>query len=209
MFVAIVATAIAMTMTLSTANAARIKIVAFGDSLVAGYGVKPSEGFVSQLEAALKSRGHDVEVVNSGVSGDTAMNGLERLDWAVPDDARAVILEFGANDGLTGRDPAATKTTLDTILTRIRERKLPVLIAGMKAPRNWGETYTAAYDVMYADLAAKHGALIYPFFLEGVALERDLNQGDGMHPNAKGVAEIVRRITPKVEELIGRAVAVR
>ncbi len=182
---------------MTPANAARMKIVAFGDSLVAGFGVKPSEGFVAQLETALKARGHDVEIVNSGVAGDTALNGLERFDWAVPDDARAVILEFGANDGLMGKDPAATKTTLDTILKRIRERKLPVLIAGMKAPRNWGETYTAAFDGMYADLATKHGALIYPFFLEGVALERELNQSDGMHPNAKGVAEIVRRITPQ------------
>jgi acyl-CoA thioesterase-1 len=194
---------------MTPADAARMKIVAFGDSLVAGFGVKPSEGFVAQLEAALKARGHDVEIVNSGVSGDTALNGLERFDWAVPDDARAVILEFGANDGLTGKDPAATKATLDKILNRLGERKLPVLIAGMKAPRNWGEVYTSAFDGMYADLASKHGALIYPFFLEGVALERELNLGDGMHPNAKGVAEIVRRITPKVEELIGKALAVR
>lgn len=189
----------------TTADAARMKIIAFGDSLVAGFGVKPSEGFVAQLEAALKARGHDVEVVNSGVAGDTALNGLERFDWAVPDVARAVILELGANDGLTGKDPVATKATLDQILLRLSQRKLPVLVAGMKAPRNWGETYTSAFDGMYADLAAKHGALIYPFFLEGVALERELNQGDGIHPNAKGVAEIVRRITPKVEELIGKA----
>ncbi len=186
-----------------------MKIVAFGDSLVAGYGLKPSDGFTAQLQAALKVRGHDVEIANSGVAGDTAKAGLERFDWAIADDADAVILELGANDGLTGKDPAALKATLEQVMERLRQRKLPVLIAGMKAPRNWGESYTAAFDGMYADLAAKHGALIYPFFLEGVALERDLNQGDGMHPNAKGVAEIVRRITPKVEELIGRAVAVR
>lgn len=184
-----------------------IKIVAFGDSLVAGFGVKPSEGFVPQLQAALKARGHDVEIVNSGVAGDTAANGLERFDWAVPDDAKAVILELGANDGLTGKDPAVTKATLDAIMIRLAERRLPVLVAGMKAPRNWGEVYAAAFDAMHASLAEKHGALLYPFFLEGVALERELNQPDGLHPNAKGVAEIVKRITPKVEELIGRVIA--
>lgn len=184
--------------------ATTVRIVAFGDSLVAGFGLKPSESFPAQLELALKSRGHNVEVVNSGVSGDTAANGLERFDWAVPDDAQAVILELGANDALRGLDPKQTSATLDQILSKLANRKVPVLIAGMQSPRNWGEAYAAAFDGMYADLASKHGAILYPFFLDGVALDPKLNQGDGLHPTGAGVAEIVKRITPKVEELIGR-----
>jgi acyl-CoA thioesterase-1 len=200
--------ALALVATTGTAMAAKkLKIVAFGDSLVAGFGVKPSEAFPVQLEAALKARGHDVEIVNSGVSGDTAAGGLERFDWAVPEDADAVILELGANDGLRGVDPASTKATLDAILTKLSARKLPVLLAGMKAPRNWGDAYTTAFDAMYPALAEKHGALLYPFFLDGVALERDLNQPDGMHPTGKGVAEIVRRILPLAEQLISRVKA--
>ena len=189
------------------AQAARMKIVAFGDSLVAGYGLKPSDGFTAQLEAALKARGHNVEIVNSGVAGDTAKSGLDRFDWAIPEDANAVILELGANDGLQGKDPSDLKATLEQIMDRLSQRKLPVLIAGMRAPRNWGESYTNAFDAVYPALSEKYGALLYPFFLEGVAIERDLNQGDGIHPNAKGVAEIVKRITPKVEDLIAKSVA--
>ena len=130
------------------------KLVVLGDSLTAGLGVAPDEAFPAQLEAALRARGHTVEVVNAGVSGDTVADGLARLDWSVPDDAGAVIVELGANDALRGIDPAKTRATLDAVLARLKARKLPVLLAGMKAPRNWGDTYASDFELMYADLAS-------------------------------------------------------
>lgn len=182
-----------------------LKIVAFGDSLTAGYGLSATQAFPSKLEAALKTKGHNVTVVNAGVSGDTASGGLARLDWSVPEDADAVILELGANDALRGVDPAVTKASLDKILTRLDERHIPVLLAGMRAPRNMGEDYVHAFDAIYPALASTHRVVFYPFFLEGVATDAALNQGDGMHPNAAGVDAIVGHMLPKVEELITRA----
>ena len=179
-----------------------IKLVAFGDSLTAGYGLPNGDGFAPRLEAALKARGHAVEVVNAGVSGDTTEMGLARLDWSVPDDADAVIVELGANDALRGLDPARARANLDAIVGRLRAKKLPVLVAGMYAPRNLGEAYVKAFDPIAAEVAARHGALFYPFFLDGVAGDRTLNQPDGLHPTAAGVDVIVGRILPKVEELL-------
>ncbi len=184
-----------------------IKIVAFGDSLTAGFGVAPADAFPAQLERTLKARGHMVELINSGVSGDTAADGLDRFDWAIPDDAQAVILELGANDGLRGVDPKRTRATLDAILTQLKARKLPVLLTGMKALHNWGDAYAAEFDAMFADLAKAHGALLYPFFLDGVVLDPKLNQPDGLHPNAQGVAVIVDRIAPHVEQLLAKVSA--
>lgn len=184
-----------------------IKIVAFGDSLTAGFGVAANDAFPAQLQRALAAKGLRVEVVNSGVSGDTAAAGLERFDWAVPADADAVILELGANDGLRGLDPKRTRDTLDLILAQIKARKLPVLIAGMRAPKNWGEPYAIEFDGMFSALAEKYGAVLYPFFLDGVVLDPALNQRDGIHPTGKGIAVIVERILPKVEELIARVSA--
>lgn len=184
-----------------------ITIVAFGDSLTAGLGVAPADAFPAQLERALRAKGLKVDVINSGVSGDTVAAGLDRFDWAVPETADAVIVELGANDGLRGFDPAQTRAALDDLIGRLKARKLPVLLTGMKAPRNWGEAYAVKFDAMFQELADKHGLLLYPFFLDGVVLDRALNQGDGIHPTAKGVAEIVARITPKVEELVARAQA--
>ncbi len=182
-----------------------IRLVAFGDSLTAGYLLAPSEGFAVQLETALRARGHAVEVANAGVSGDTTGGGLQRLAWAVPDGTDGVILELGANDALRGIEPKLARANLDRILGELRRRGMPVLIAGMKAPRNWGDAYVAEFDAMFAALAEAHEALLYPFFLEGVALEPSLNLGDGMHPNAKGVRRIVEGIMPHVEELLARA----
>jgi len=184
-----------------------IKIVAFGDSLTAGYMLEPSAAFPVQLEAALKSKGHSVVVENGGVSGDTTAAGLARLDWVIAPDTKAVILELGANDALRGIDPKVTRENLDQILTQLTKRGIKVLIAGMIAPKNWGEAYSQAFDPMFADLARKHGALYYPFFLEGVATNAALNLNDGLHPTREGVAEIVRRILPKVEELIAEVQA--
>jgi acyl-CoA thioesterase-1 len=185
-------------------QAAPIRIVAFGDSLTAGYGLKPSEAFPVQLAAALKAKGYDVDIANAGVSGDTTAAGLERFDWAIPEGTEAVILELGANDALRGIDPTHTRANLDKILAQLRARNIEVLVAGMMAPKNWGKDYEERFAPIFGDLAAKHGALLYPFFLDGVALDAKLNLQDGLHPTGPGVGAIVTRILPKVEELIGR-----
>ena len=179
-----------------------VSIVALGDSLTAGYGLGPADAFPVRLQAALKAKGLDVTVQNAGVSGDTSSGGLERLDWAVGEGVDAVILELGANDALRGIDPAVTRRNLDTIITRLKEKRIAVLLTGMLAPPNMGGPFAAAFNPIFPDLAAKHGVLFDPFFLDGVAADASLNLSDGMHPNAKGVDVIVRRILPKVEELI-------
>ena len=182
-----------------------VKIVALGDSLTAGYGLDGNLAFPAKLAAALKAKGVAATVANAGVSGDTSTGGLERLDWSVPDGTQAVIVELGANDALRGIDPALTEKAIDTILTRLQARKIPVLLAGMKAPRNMGADYTRAFDAIFPKLAATHPVIFYPFFLDGVAADPKLNQGDGMHPNPAGVDVIVAGIMPQVEELIARA----
>jgi acyl-CoA thioesterase-1 len=192
------------------ANAAGARepvIVAFGDSLTAGLGLAPREAFPAQLEEALRKGGQEVKVVNAGVSGDTAAAGLARLDWAMPPDASAVIIELGANDALQGLDPQATKAVLETIITQVQARGLPILLAGMEAPRNMGKDYVEAFSALYRDLAARYNLVFYPFFLDGVALDETLTLDDGMHPNAQGVARIVEGIMPKVEELLARVTA--
>jgi acyl-CoA thioesterase-1 len=188
----------------SQPKGAPVRIVVLGDSLVAGYQLKSSDAFPAQLERALKARGHHVEVINAGVSGDTTASALERVRWAVPDGTHAVIVELGANDALRGLDPARAKANLDSIVATVKASGADVLLAGMLAPRNLGEEYARKFDAIYPALAAKHNALLYPFFLDGVALDGALNLGDGIHPNAKGVAEITRRILPMIEELIAR-----
>lgn len=200
----------ALPLGVTTASAAEpIRIVALGDSLTAGYGLPPGDAFPVRLEAALKRKGHHVEVINAGVSGDTADQGLARLDWSTPDNADAAIVEFGANDALRGIDPKATRAALDEMVGRLTAKGLPVLVTGMMAPRNMGPDFAARYDPIFPEIAAKHGALFDPFFLEGVALEARLNQRDGIHPNREGVDVIVARILPRVEELIARAKAKR
>lgn len=182
-----------------------LKIVALGDSLTAGLGLPAQSSFPVRLEQALRAKGHNVSVYNAGVSGDTASGGLARLDWSVPDDADAVLVELGANDGLRGIDPAITRRALDAIIARLQARGVSVLLAGMRAPRNLGPDYVRDFDSIFPELAAKYGLVFDPFFLEGVATEAALNQADGLHPSAAGVDAIVSRILPKVEELISRA----
>jgi acyl-CoA thioesterase-1 len=189
----------------SPAWAAPLRIVALGDSLTAGYQLAPTDAFPAKLQAALRAKGYDVEVVNAGVSGDTAANGLARLDWSVPAETDAVIVELGANDMLRGLDPARTRATLAEILARLRARGLPVLLAGMRASPNLGPDYVAAFDAIYPDLAGHYGALLYPFFLDGVALDQAYTLPDGLHPTARGVDVIVARILPSVEALMSRA----
>ena len=192
---------------LQTALAQPVTILALGDSLTAGLGLEASEAFPARLEAALKAKGLDVRIVNGGVSGDTAAAGLARLDWVLTDDVDGLIVELGANDALRGLDPAQTETALDGILAKAAARKLPVLVAGMRAPPNLGPDYVAGFDAIYPRLAEKYGAMLYPFFLDGVAAQPSLNQADGIHPNGKGVDIIVGRIMPSVEGLIRRAAA--
>lgn len=180
-----------------------------GDSLSAGYGLSGSDAFPSKLGIALKAKGIAAEIINAGVSGDTATGGLDRLGWSVPDSADAVIVELGANDALRGVNPEVTKKALNDILQNLKKRNIPVLLAGMLSPPNMGADYTKEFDAIYPALAKEYGVLFYPFFLDGVAADATLNQKDGMHPNSKGVDMIVERILPKVEELIGRVKTAR
>lgn len=182
-----------------------VKIAVLGDSLTAGLGLPAAAAFPARLQQALRAKGLDVEIHDAGVSGDTASGGLARLDWAIPEDTQAVIVELGANDALRGIDPKITRAALEGILRRLKARGVAVLLAGMQAPRNLGADYAAAFDAIYPELAAAHDVLLYPFFLQGVATDAALNQGDGIHPNAAGVDAIVARIIPKVEELVARA----
>jgi len=181
-----------------------LKLLAFGDSLVHGYGLPPGQSFPEQLEAALRARGQSVAVINAGNSGDTTAAGRARLDWALAEQPDMVLVELGANDTLRGIEPSETYRNLDAILTRLASEGIPVLLAGMQAPRNLGADYVGEFDRVFPRLAEKHGVALYPFFLDGVALDPTLNQGDGIHPNAEGVAVIVERITPAVEALIER-----
>ena len=186
-----------------------VKIVTLGDSLSAGLGLPGNAAFPARLAVALQAKGIAVSIVNAGVSGDTASGGLGRLEWSVPEGTEAVILELGANDALRGLDPNVTKAALDTILEKLKGRRIAVLLAGMRAPRNLGPDYVNAFDAIYPALASTHSVVFYPFFLDGVATDPKLNQGDGQHPNAAGVDVIVSRILPQVEELIARARAAR
>ncbi|KAA5601235.1 arylesterase [Blastochloris sulfoviridis] len=181
-----------------------IRLVALGDSLTAGYGLPADAALPAQLQARLEARGHKVVIANAGVSGDTASGGLERLDWAIAGDTEGVIVALGANDALRGIDPAVTRKALDTILALLDAKGLPVLLAGMYAPRNMGESYTRTFDAIYPDLARRHGAVLYPFLLEGVAGTARLNLGDGIHPTAEGVGLVAERLVPSVEELLAR-----
>ena len=177
-------------------------IVALGDSLTAGLGLLQSESFPAKLEATLKAQGRNVTVVNAGVSGDTVSAALDRLDWALPPNTSAVIVELGGNDALKGLPPAQIEASLAKIIERVKAKGLPVLIVGMESPRNMGKDYVDQFHGIYRDLAERYGTLLYPFFLDGVALDPGLMQEDGIHPNAKGVDRIVQGILPKVDELL-------
>jgi acyl-CoA thioesterase I len=186
-----------------------VRIVMLGDSLSAGFGLAANESPPAKLEKALRAKGVAVTIENAGVSGDTAAGGLARLDWSVPDGTDAVILELGANDALRGSDPKATRASLEAIIRKLKERKIAVLLAGMYAPRNFGPDYVKAFDAIYPELAAEHGLILYPFILDGVAGDKALNQGDGIHPTAAGVDLMVRGLLPKVEELVAKVQAAR
>jgi acyl-CoA thioesterase-1 len=170
---------------------------------MAGYQLAPTESYTAQLEAALKEKGHNVTVTNAGVSGDTTTGGLSRIDWSVPDGTDGVILELGANDALRGISPEQTEKNLDTMIGRLKERGIRVLLMGMLAPPNMGGDYADRFNPIYERLAKKHGVPLYPFFLDGVASVSELQLTDGMHPNPKGVATMVERSMPAVESFLG------
>jgi acyl-CoA thioesterase-1 len=180
-----------------------VKIVVLGDSLTAGFGLPASAAFPARLQNALKTKGLAVEMVNAGVSGDTTSGGRDRLDWSVPQGTDGVILELGANDALRGIDPKITRAALEDILRRLKARHIAVLLCGMLAPPNYGADYAARFNAIYPDLAAAFQVPLYPFFLEGVASEKKLNQADGLHPTAEGVDTIVKNILPSVEAFLG------
>ncbi|MBM2714384.1 arylesterase [Mesorhizobium caraganae] len=187
---------------ISSARAETFTVVGFGDSLMAGFGLGPGEGFTDKLQAALRAKGLDVSVANAGVSGDTSSGGLSRLDWSVPDGTKLVILELGANDMLRGVSPSITEKNLDDMLAKLKARKIAVLLAGMRAAPNLGADYQTAFDAIYPKLAAKYDVPLYPFFLDGVAGQSGLQLEDGLHPNPKGVDAMVERILPTVEKAI-------
>jgi acyl-CoA thioesterase I len=191
------------------ASKAPLRIVAFGDSLSAGYNLPAKAAFPNVLERVLKAKGYDVAVDNAGVSGDTASGGRDRLAWSVPDGTDLVIVELGANDALRGIDPKITEAALDDILTALSKRKIAVLLAGMLAPPNYGPDYAKAFNGIYGRLAAKFDVPLYPFFLDGVVDKPALKLPDGLHPTEAGVEEIVRRILPMVEDAIKKLAAAR
>lgn len=186
----------------SVAQAQPLRIAMLGDSLTAGFGLPPQEALPVKLEKALKAAGRDVTIANHGVSGDTTAGGLARLDWMLADKPKLVLVALGANDALRGTDPAETERNLDAIITKLKAEGVAVMLFGMLGPRNFGPEYTKAFDALYPRLAEKHKITLYPFLLEGVAMDRDLNQADGIHPNVKGVDVLVKRITPELIKAI-------
>jgi acyl-CoA thioesterase-1 len=192
-----------------TAVARTLRIVAFGDSLSAGYLLPASASFPAQLETALRAKGRDVSVVNAGVSGDTASDGLARLDWSVPPGADLVIVEFGANDMFRGLDPTITRRALDEIITKLQARGAFVLLAGMRSVSNLGDGYRGEFEAIYPELAQARQVPLYPFFLEGIAEQAVFNLADGIHPNRSGVAKIVAGILPSVEAMLDQIGAAR
>ncbi len=191
-----------MVATVLPAAAAPVKLVGFGDSLMAGYQLPPADAFPTRLQKALNDKGVDVTIENAGVSGDTTSGGLARIDWSVPDGTDGVILELGANDALRGISPADSRANLERMIVRLKERGIAVLLVGMLAPPNMGEDYGKTFNAIYGDLAKAHGVTLYPFFLDGVVTHPDLQLEDGMHPNAKGVGVMVDHFLPTAEAFI-------
>ena len=187
-----------------SAQAAPIRLLAFGDSLTAGYNLPPGQSFADQLEAALKAKGYDVAVIQGGVSGDTSSGGKARLDWVLGGaKADHVIVELGANDALRGIAPEQTEANLDAILTGFQGKNVKILLAGMMAPPNLGPDYGKRFNGLYPTLAKKHDVPLYPFFLDGVAAHPDLQLSDGMHPTVQGVGVMVKNMMPSITAWLG------
>jgi acyl-CoA thioesterase-1 len=190
------------------AQSAPVRIAVLGDSLAAGYGLKPEQSFPARLEAALKAQGRTVSVLNQGVSGDTTAGGLDRVDWMLADKPDIVLVELGANDALRGIDPRVTEKNLATIVEKLKSAGVTVWLAGMLAPRNLGPDYVTAFDGLYGRIAETYRVPLYPFILDGVAQDPALNQGDGIHPNPKGAQIVADRLLPFVARNLDDAAAV-
>ena len=186
--------------TMTAARAEPAQIVAFGDSLMAGYQLNPGESFPERLQAALRERGHDVVIANAGVSGDTTTAGLARLDWSVPDGTELVILGLGANDMLRGVDPDIPRRNLTEMIERLQARDMDVILMGMLAAPNLGASYGERFNAIYPDLAGEFGVELYPFFLDGVTTIAGMTLDDRMHPSAAGVDRMVEGVLPMVED---------
>jgi acyl-CoA thioesterase-1 len=184
-------------------SAKPLKMAVLGDSLSAGLGLPGPAAFPARLQKALGDKGIKVDMINAGVSGDTASGGRDRLDWSIPEGTEVVIVELGANDALRGTDPGVTRAALTDILTRLKARKIAVVLCGMVAPPNYGSDYAAKFNAIYPELSKSFGVPLYPFFLEGVAADAKLNQADGIHPTPQGVDIIVHNIMPTVEAFLG------
>jgi acyl-CoA thioesterase-1 len=187
-----------------------VTIAALGDSLTQGYGLPPGDGLVPQLQAWLDRQGVETVVLNAGVSGDTTAGGLARVDWTLTPDIDALIVSLGGNDFLRGLDPKVTRENLDAILGKADAAGLPVLLIGLHASRNYGADYQRDFDAIFPELAARHGALLYPSFFDALgsgagAVDGGLMQADGIHPNKAGVARVVEAIGPVVLQLVERA----
>lgn len=209
LIVALMTAGPALAQTPAAAPERPVKMVVLGDSLSAGLGLPATAAFPARLQKALSEKGIKVDITNAGVSGDTTSGGRDRLDWSVPEGTEAVIVELGANDALRGIDPGVTRVALSEILTRLKARKIAVLLCGMLAPPNYGTEYAARFNAIYPELSKSFGVPLYPFFLEGVAAEARLNQADGIHPTAEGVDVIVKNILPMAEALVGTVSAQR
>jgi acyl-CoA thioesterase-1 len=192
----------------ASAQNAPIKIAVLGDSLAAGFGVKPAEAFPVRLEAGLKAQGRNVTVLNHGVSGDTTAGGLDRIDWMLADKPDIVLVELGGNDALRGTDPAVTEKNLSAIVEKLKAAGVTVWLAGMYAPRNLGADYVTAFDGLYKRIADKYGVPLYPFILDGVAQDRAFIQADGIHPNPKGAQVVADKLLPFVAKNLDDAPAV-
>jgi acyl-CoA thioesterase-1 len=200
--------ALLLTMLFPAVSQARpIKLLVFGDSLAAGYGLAAPDAFQAQLGAALRADGKDVTILDGGVSGDTTAGGRSRLDWALADKPDAVLVELGGNDGLRGTAPAEMEANLNAILDTLAARHLPVLLTGMEAPPNLGKPYGDQFRAVFTRLGKRPGLIFDPFFLQGVAGDPALNQADHIHPNPAGVKRVVARIKPAVEALLGEVAA--
>lgn len=191
-----------MFLPIAPAKADTKRIVVLGDSLVAGYGLKQGEDYPSRLQAAMISDGYDVKIDNAGVSGDTSAGGAARLDWSISGEPQPslVIIELGANDMLRGIDPSVTKKNLINILSKLKQKKIPAILYGMKAPVNLDTDYRKSFDSIYPDLAEEFSIPLYPFFLESVATKPELNQQDGIHPTAQGIDIIVSNTVPFIKK---------
>lgn len=202
LFAAVLIAAAGAAATAAASATETYRIVAFGDSLMAGYRLGPGESFPERLESALKAGGHDVVIANAGVSGDTSSGGLSRLEWSVPDDTDLVVLGLGANDMLRGVSPEITAKNLEEMIVRLKERQIEILLVGMLAAPNLGPDFTDAFNGIYPRLAEEHALTLYPFLLEGVAAQSSLLLDDGMHPNAEGIDRMVEGVLPLVERKV-------